>query len=310
MLTITKSMSSHGADPIEHHVIHPTSSKVVNMKKILIYGSGGYIESIVLPCLQSKFPGKDIVIMSNRPVHALNIARKYGVTPLLSLDDIFDFDTFFLASSPLDYPEFIRRLPFRSHVWIEKPVCEMSSDALDDITSAVVAQRISAHVGLNKRYAISITSYVNSDSIEGQINLNIPFDPGMWRTSWRQYLLHGGVYWADGIHAFDLALYLLGENANLSFSCMNCEGWKAIADSPRGKIYIHVGNSASNYLVLNGQQLTDFWSPATSIQSFETNLAGFLQGESNWDSAFSSHSRIIAAGSSYCSKHGCSGFYA
>lgn len=280
------------------------------IKNLLIYGTGGYIESIVLPRIRAKVPDLRIAVMSNRPAHSANFAAKQGVECLQSLADIPSFDAFFLASSPLDYPDFMRALPDTARVWVEKPLCELAEDELRAIVQAGERFAVPPNTGMNKRHLPELVELAGISEISGTIDMRLDYAPAMEHGAWRQYLLRGGVYWADGVHAFDLGLFLLGDGAGISFTRMDAGMWEAEVASPKGRIRVRVGREVEERTELNGTRWPELWSPDAGHRSFDANLAGFLEGNSNWQAVVACHEKMLKACLARIAANGPAGGYA
>jgi len=280
------------------------------MKNILIYGSGGYIESIVLPRVRVAAPGLRIAVMSNRPAHSANFAAKQGIECLHSLSDIPSFDAFFLASSPLDYPDFMRVLPDSARVWVEKPLCELAEGELEAIAHAGGRFATPPNTGMNKRHLPELANLAGRPEISGTIDMRIEYTPAMGQGLWRHYLLRGGVYWADGVHAFDLGLFLLGDDARIAFTRMDGGMWEADVTSPKGRIRVRVGREVDERTELCGTPCPALWSPDAGQRSFDANFACFMAGNSNWHSVVSCHGKILRAYLSYLMANGLTNGYA
>jgi predicted dehydrogenase len=262
------------------------------MKKLLIIGAGGYISAIVIPTLKEHFKGIEITVLSKRPSNTLTVAARNNVNAIESLDDIKKYDLYFLAIPPVDYEYFLKLIPKDKPLWIEKPLSEASEEHLMQIENLLQKFTSNIYVGFNKREILNEVALPNSNT-SGKLSMKVYYEESMNKNLWKQYMLKGGVYFADGIHMIDLALYILGEDSSIELVVKTDDLWKFEVISTKGKLIVEIGNHALDLIDINGYQNSDFVKYENSLKFFNLSFAKFIDGKSNYKVSLVNSRKII-----------------
>ena len=70
---------------------------------------------------------------------------------------------------------------------------------------------------------------INGPISGGKIDFKVDYDVNVKLYNWKHAMIFGGIYYTDGIHAIDLALTVLGNNADISAASIVNENWNTFA---------------------------------------------------------------------------------
>jgi len=247
------------------------------MKRLLIIGAGGYVSAIVLPTLKKHFKDIDITVLSKRPSNTKTVAAKNSVNELRSIEDIDTYDLYFLAIPAVEYEYFLKLIPKDKPLWIEKPLSEATHKHFDSVTSELEKFTSNIYVGFNKREVVSDIQ-IPVAGISGELSMKIYYDESMKKSLWQQFMLEGGIYYADGIHVIDLALFILGSDASIELLVRTEDLWRFDVRSSKGVLIVEVGNAANDLIEINSHVNKDFVNYTHSLKFFKSSFSKCIQG--------------------------------
>ena len=262
------------------------------MKKLLIIGAGGYITAIVIPTLKKYFTNIDITVLSKRPSNTETVAIRNNVKAIKNLDDISSYDLYFLAIPPIDYEYFLKLIPKDKPLWIEKPLSEVDSIHIDSIEKLLSQFTSNIYVGFNKREILNDIKLPQSN-IVGNLSMKVDYEDAMNKNLWKQYMIKGGVYFADGIHMIDLALYILGKDAIIKMTSKTDDLWTFEVISKIGKIIVSIGNDVKDLVQIDSYKNTQFTCYDNSLKFFKLSFEKFMDKKSNYLNCLLNSRKII-----------------
>tara|TARA_Y100000389_G_scaffold10797_1_gene10031 strand:+ start:15164 stop:15994 length:831 start_codon:yes stop_codon:yes gene_type:complete len=259
--------------------------------KIIIIGIGGYVDAVVLPILKRNYKQLDISLLSHNPLKSHNIAEHLSCS--VHDGSLEKYDYYFLNTPIWDYESFIKKIPLNKPLWLEKPIADISDNNLEIIRSLIEQRTASTHVGLNQRYINKLTSYKNNENIRGTFDFKVEFNPAMSCTDWKHSLVEGGIFYTDGIHAIDLALYILGEKSEITSAIISeCDKWQFNVKSKKGEIQVNIGLVDESRYLINSENILVDEGKNRSQSMFRDAFYAFLNGESNFDSCYRNFVKI------------------
>lgn len=248
-------------------------------KSLLIIGSGGYIDAVVLPEIKSHFPNLKIGVLSRRPHRSKTFALQNDLYEVKNLEEIKDYNYYFLASSPLDFTTYINYFSEGSHLWLEKPISELALEEHNLIKESL-KKFSTIRVGFNKRFLLP-QELLESPNLQGEITFHVERNEASSKSLWKDYMIQGGVYWSDGVHAIDLAQFVLGIDSQITFKEFNQSLLHAEVTHGESKIDVKIGNDQKNRIKINQVELKDFMTNEISRSLFNQNFSEFMKEKSN-----------------------------
>jgi hypothetical protein len=252
-----------------------------NDMKVFIYGAGGYFESVVYPILSS-FKGVRIYLANRRPLVNFNYSKIYNF--VYEAKNIDGYDLYMFAGNPIDSETFLKLVPKKSKVWIEKPCIPLNANVIN-LRNLVVENGLKVRTGLSRRMLLTSpfcrnfkNAYIGSGVAE--------------YGSWKNMQVSGGSKFVDGIHAIDFALDMV-EGGDIS-NWTDIEGiWKIDVEGVRkvSKIKLQIGNNISNEFKIDNQDF-DFWHRKQALSCFKDNFNLALQGVPNFDEFYKNFTKI------------------
>jgi hypothetical protein len=246
--------------------------------KILIVGAGGYVSSTVLPALSRI--GR-LYIGSKSHISALNLTEQYSCEFFdLNYLERQKFDAYFLAIPTHEFAEYLALIPSHSKVWLEKPLTELTSSAINSLEKLIKEKKLDVHCGLLKR------------NILGEISLNIEsfkYVCNVPRQSNWKSLLYLGANWVDGVHAIDLG-YLIN---NESFEDIRIKLEDEYITLKNSKIDITIGPTGVDFLECDGCDYSKYLSYKYSQNFLRAQFNVFINNYGNSESVFDMHKKFL-----------------
>jgi hypothetical protein len=250
--------------------------------KILIIGVGGYIDAVVLPIITKLFKPSEIYIASHNSLKSHNLSMNLGLSVHTGLLDKYDF--YFLNTPIWDYSTFLDLIPNNKPLWIEKPISDIANGELETINKCIEQRNSNTYVGFNQRKLYGLQSIMKSKFIEGSLDFRVEFNKSVLYSQWKHCMIEGGIFYTDGIHAIDLALFILGEKSLISNAyTKNPYTWIFEVVSERGKIIVTIGNIDKNKYILNSNNIIEQEKVKNLSQTlFKRAFEDFLKGDDNY----------------------------
>jgi predicted dehydrogenase/threonine dehydrogenase-like Zn-dependent dehydrogenase len=191
-------------------------SKTIN---VALVGPGNFAKETLIPILRKNKSYNLRWVVSSSPVHAVQIARRYGFQNYTCdyEEALNDPETqLVVISSPnnLHASMVIQAARAGKTVFVEKPLC-LTRDELEEIKKAQAEFNVPIFVGFNRRYSPLVLKIRERMSrMDGPFMItfraNVGFIP---KSSWTQDPeIGGGRILAEGCHFFDLFNFVLGRS--------------------------------------------------------------------------------------------------
>jgi len=270
--------------------------------KILILGTGGYVDAVLIPALK-KFKNIEIFITSNNSINIFNFSKRHNIKYFNYQFQIENFEAFFLCMTPLDNLQYLNSIPYEKFVWIEKPLFPFKEKQLINFKNKIIKSHVNLHVGFNRscghaKNLIKENLKNNLNLIE--INYQI-FKEEISPFSWRNSRIYHSPFWVDGINAYDLhrncAQILTGntiKNSEFVSSKTILEKddgsllFKIIYDNDKNKVITKIGNVFEANLKINNKKF-DIWDNKNAIKFCFHNINDMFKRKFNFENSFYSH---------------------
>ncbi len=190
-----------------------------------IIGAGGYVKGMHLPQLQRLSSEFDVrAIVSRSGASAAAAGRRFDI-PLVGSDhrqilENPDIEAVLIATRHASHARFVlEALEAGKHVFVEKPMCVTVEEG-DAIVEAAERTGLIVRVGFNRRFSPWMAAFRNALGTSGTRMVSMRVNVGSLGKDWSNTEEEGGRLLGEGVHFFDLANWLIGDEPEQVLSAL------------------------------------------------------------------------------------------